>query len=103
MAYQDPTPHSGSGTFGMQSGAAGGLSSNVTLPSSRAHMYLGLGLGNTEDWSQYNIMDNNIYGQMNDGRNQHNRAVTIQGGHMSSGRNLHQLPFSQHDPMMNGS
>ena len=39
MAYQDPTSattHSGSGTFG------GGLSRNVTHPSSRANMYPGL-------------------------------------------------------------
>jgi hypothetical protein len=66
-------------------------------------MYPGLRLGSTKDWSYYNDMDNNIYGQMKDGRNQHNSAVNIQGGHMDIGRNRHQLPFSQHDPMVNVS
>ena len=98
MAYQDPGsgglsrnvthPSSSyqdptSATFG------GGLSRNVTHASSRANMFPGLGLGSEEDWAQHN------YGQMNN-----------RGGHMDSGRNVHkmplqELPFSPCDPMMN--
>ena len=54
MAYQDPTStttHSGSGTF------CGGLSRNVTHPSSRANIYPRLGLGSDEDLSQYIMID----------------------------------------------
>jgi hypothetical protein len=67
-------------------------------------MFPGLGLGSDEDWAQHNVIDITNYGQMNDRRN--NRAG-IQGGHMDSGRNVHEmplqeLPFSPRDPMMNG-